>query len=133
MNKTIENYINALKNGKQIRIKYNEKQYDQCENQGWWQEELFYYDNKLDIFKCFYPVSTYKKDFCTIHLEREMEIFIKFAIIDNDNKYGEQKVTDIIIEDCNVHNNNSTVKEIMIEKIKNMTDDEVKELLIQIQ
>ena len=68
-----------------------------------------------------------------MHLEREMEIFIKFAIIDNDNEYGEQKVTDIIIEDCNVHNNNSTVKEIMIEKIKNMTDDEVKELLIQIQ
>lgn len=27
-------YINELKNGKQIRIIYNKKRYDNCENQG---------------------------------------------------------------------------------------------------
>ena len=57
------NYVEELKNGKQIRIKYNKFIHDWVEDDSGWMEELWCYDNKLDLFKCYYPTSTYKKDF----------------------------------------------------------------------
>lgn len=35
---------------------------------GWWTEELWIYD---DGYKCYYPTSTYNKDFYTLHTEKE--------------------------------------------------------------
>ena len=64
-------YLNELRAGKQLRIKYNNKNYDGCDDEGWWSEELLMYDRAIDLFKCYYPKSSYEKDFCTCHTERE--------------------------------------------------------------
>ena len=42
--------VTFLKNGKQIRITYNKNNHDYCEDDGWWSEELWCYDNNLDLF-----------------------------------------------------------------------------------
>ena len=47
------NYVEELKNGKQIRIKYNKLVHDWIEDDSGWMEELWCYDNKLDLFKCY--------------------------------------------------------------------------------
>ena len=59
----VETYIQELKKGNQIRIKYESPNYDYCDPQGWWLEELWSYDSETDEFKCYYPVSSYDKDF----------------------------------------------------------------------
>lgn len=40
-----EKYIEELKNGKKIRLKFKSPIYDNCEDGGWWSEELWIYDN----------------------------------------------------------------------------------------
>lgn len=53
--------MEELKNGKQIRIKYDELVHDYVEIDSGWKEELWRYDSQLDLFKCYYPISTYEK------------------------------------------------------------------------
>ena len=48
------NYVKELKNGKQIRIKYNKFIHDWVDDNSGWMEELWCYDNKLDLFKCYF-------------------------------------------------------------------------------
>ena len=119
-------YIEELKNGKQIRIKYNKQNHDYCEEDGWWSEELWCYDNNLDLFKCYYPVSSYEKNFYTAHVQSETESFLRESIRDSDNEYGDAIVTDIIIEDCNIPISSLSIREAAMEKIKNMSDEELK-------
>ena len=95
-------YIEELKNGKQIRIKYNKQNHDYCEEDGWWSEELWCYDNNLGSFKCYYPVSSYEKNFYTAHVQSETESFLRESIRDSDNEYGDATVVDIIVKDCNI-------------------------------
>ena len=120
------NYVEELKNGKQIRIKYNKLVHDWIEDDSGWMEELWCYDNKLDLFKCYYPTSTYEKDFYTTHTEDETKDFIDEAVKDSDNEYDDAIVTDIVVEDCSIPVSSLSIREAAIEKLKTMTDEEIK-------
>ena len=120
------NYVKELKNGKQIRIKYNKFIHDWVDDNSGWMEELWCYDNKLNLFKCYYPTSTYKKDFYTTHTEDETRSFMDEAVRDSDNEYDDAIVTDIIVEDCSIPVSSLSIREAAIEKLKAMTDDEIK-------
>lgn len=120
------NYVEELKNGKQIRIKYNKLVHDWVEDDSGWMEELWCYENKLDLFKCYYPTSTYEKDFYTTHTENETRNFMDEAIRDSDNEYDNAIVTDIIVEDRSIPVSTLTIREAAIEKLKTMTDEEIK-------
>lgn len=124
------NYVKELKNGKQIRIKYNKLIHDWVEEDSGWMEELWCYDNKLDLFKCYYPVSTYEKDFYTTHTEDATRSFMDEAVIDSDNEYNDAIVTDIIVEDCSIPVSTLTIREAAIEKLKTMTDEEIKRRIL---
>ena len=120
------NYVEELKNGKQIRIKYNKLVHDWIEDDSGWMEELWCYDNKLDLFKCYYPTSTYEKDFYTTHTEDETKDFMDEAVKDFDNEYDDAIVTDIVVEDCSIPVSSLSIREAAIEKLKTMTDEEIK-------
>ena len=122
----VETYLQELKNGKQIRIKYNKPNYDYCDPQGWWLEELWHYDSENDKFKGYYPVSSYEKNFYTAHVQSETESFLRESIRDSDNEYGDATVVDIIVEDCNIPVSSLSIREAAMEKIKNMSDEELK-------
>lgn len=124
------NYVKELKNGKQIRIKYNKLVHDWVEEDSGWMEELWCYDNKLDLFKCYYPVSTYEKDFYTTHTEDETKDFMDEAVRDSDNEYGDAIVTDIVVEDCSIPVSSLSIREAAIEKLKTMTDEEIKRRIL---
>ena len=118
--------MEELKNGKQIRIKYNKLVHDWIEDDSGWMEELWCYDNKLDLFKCYYPTSTYEKDFYTTHTEDETKDFMDEAVKDSDNEYDDAIVTDIVVEDCSIPVSSLSIREAAIEKLKTMTDEEIK-------
>ena len=120
------NYVEELKNGKQIRIKYNKLVHDWIEDDSGWMEELWCYDKKLDLFKCYYPTSTYEKDFYTTHTEDETKDFMDEAVKDSDNEYDDAIVTDIVVEDCSIPVSSLSIREAAIEKLKTMTDEEIK-------
>lgn len=115
-----------MKNNKQIRIKYNKKNYDYCEDNGWWSEELWLYDCQLDLFKCFYPVSSYEENFYTSHAENEVIGFLGESVRDFDNKYDKKTVTDIIVEEREISAGSLSIRELAIEKMKTMSDEEIK-------
>lgn len=123
-------YIEELKNDKQIRIKYNKKNHDYCEEDGWWSEELWCYDNILDLFRCYYPVSSYEKNFYTTHSQNETENFLKESIRDSNNEYEDVTVTDIIVENCGIPNSSLSIREAAMEKIKTMSDEELKQIIL---
>ena len=124
------NYVEELKNGKQIRIKYNKLVHDWIEDDSGWMEELWCYDNKLDLFKCYYPMSTYEKDFYTTHTEDETRNFMDEAVRDFDNEYDDADVLDIIIENSTIPVSTLTIREAAIEKLKTMTDEEIKRRIL---
>ena len=127
--KMYKKYIEKLKNGKRIRIKYNVKNHDYCED-GWWSEELWCYDSELDLFKCYYPVSSYEKDFFTTHTHNETENFLREVVRDSDDKYGDATVTDIIAEDCCATVSSFPIRETVLEKIKSMSDEDLKKIML---
>ena len=124
------NYVEELKNGKQIRIKYNTFIHDWVDDDSGWMEELWCYDNKLDLFKCYYPTSTYEKDFYTAHTEEQTKSFMEEAVRDFDNKCKGSDVLDIIIENSNIAVGTLTIQEAAIEKLKTMTDEEIKRRIL---
>ena len=95
----IQEYIKKLTDGKKIRIKYNTRINDFCDNDGWWSEELWEYDKDTDLFICHYPISSYEKDFFTSHSQESVELFLKDSI--KDLKRDDAITTDIILEDSN--------------------------------
>lgn len=124
------NYMEELKNGKQIRIKYNTFIHDWVDDDSGWMEELWCYDSKLDLFKCYYPTSTYEKDFYTTHTKQQTKSFMEEAIKDFKNEYEDIGVLDIIIENSNIPVNTLTIQEAAIEKLKTMTDEEIKRRIL---
>lgn len=124
------NYMEELKNGKQIRIKYNTFIHDWVDDDSGWMEELWCYDSKLDLFKCYYPMSTYEKDFYTTHTKQQTKSFMEEAIKDFKNEYEDIGVLDIIIENSNIPVNTLTIQEAAIEKLKTMTDEEIKRRIL---
>lgn len=125
-----QKYIEELKNGNQIRIKYNKKNHDYCEEDGWWSEELWCYDSNLDLFKCYYPVSSYEKGFYSAFIQADTEIFLRESIRDADNEYGDATVTDIIVENCDIPSSSLSIREAAMEKIKTMSDEELKQRIL---
>lgn len=125
-----DKYIKELKNNKKIRIKYNQKNHDYCEEDGWWSEELWSYDRAVDLFKCYYPASSYEKEFYTIHTQKETEAFLREAVMDSDVKCGSVTVTDIIVEECCETISSSSISGIIIEKIKDMDEEKLKRVLL---
>ena len=83
-------------------------------------------DKRLDLFRCYYPISTYEKNFYTTHSENETRSFLRESIIDSDNEYDNATVTDIIVENCNIPVSSLSIREAAMEKIKNMSDEELK-------
>ena len=122
------NYVEELKSGKQIRVKYNKFIHDWVEDDSGWMEELWCYDSKLDLFKCYYPTSTYERDFCTTHTEEQTKSFMEDAARDFNNE--EADVLDIIVENSNIPVGTLTIREAAIEKIKTMTDKEIKRRIL---
>ena len=121
-------YMKELKKNKQIRIKYTEKNNDGWEDPGWWSEELWRYDSELDLYKCYYPVSTYEKSYYTLHEEIEAKLAFQEAIYDSNRPNGKDLVSDIIVEDYNPLDTALTVRELALEKMKAMSDEEIKRL-----
>ena len=126
-NTMYQKYIEELKNGKQIRITYNQQNQDFWTN-GWWSEELWCYDNKLKLFKCFYPISSYQSNYHTTHKQKEIEVLFRELFIDCEN-INESTIEKVNIEEQNVLSGSLTIKELAIEKIKTMSDDEIKRIL----
>lgn len=124
------NYVEKLKNGKQIRIKYNKLVHDWVEDDSGWMEELWCYDDQLDLFKCYYPTSTYEKDFYTTHTEEQTKSFMEETVRDFNNECEDADVLDIIIENSNMPVSTLTIRETAIEKLKTMTDDEIKRRIL---
>ena len=124
------NYVEELKNGKQIRIKYNKLIHEWVEDDSGLMEELWCYDNKLDLFKCYYPTSTYEKDFYTTHTEEQTKSFMEEAVRDFNNKCEDADVLDIIIKNSNIPVSILAIREAAIEKLKTMTDDEIKRRIL---
>lgn len=93
-------------------------------------EELWCYDNKLDLFKCYYPTSTYEKDFYTTHTEEQTKSFMEEAVRDFNNKCEDADVLDIIIKNSNIPVSILAIREAAIEKLKTMTDDEIKRRIL---
>ena len=124
------NYVKELKNGKQIRIKYNKLVHDWVDDNSGWMEELWCYDNKFNLFKCYYPTSTYEKDFYTTHTEEQTQSFMEEAVRDFDNEYEDADVLDIIIENSTIPVSTLTIREAAIEKLKTMTDEEIKRRIL---
>ncbi len=82
------------------------------------------------MFKCYYTISSYEKNFYTAHAQSEAESFFRESIRESDKKYGEVTVTDIIIEDCGISNSSLSIRELAIEKMKTMSDDEIKNRML---
>ena len=53
--------------------------------------------------------------------------FLRESIRDCDNKYDEKTVTDIIVEDCEILVSSLSIMELAIEKMKTMSDEEIKQ------
>lgn len=124
------NYIEELKNGKEIRIKYNKLMHDFVKDDSGWMEELWCYDGKNNLFQCYYPISTYEKDFYTTHTEKDVKFLIGESVRDFQNKNEDSDVLDIIIENSDIPGSTSTIREAAIEKLKTMTDEEIKRILL---
>lgn len=122
----VETYLQELKNGKQIRIKHNEPNYDYCDPEGWWKEELWCYDDEINQFKCYYPVSTYDIDFYTTCNEVLMKFVLKEDINDYNDDEDDRMVADIIVENCGVPSGSLSLREAAIERIKTISDDEIR-------
>lgn len=130
-------YIKLIKNNKQIRVTYDGKNDDGCDDRGWWSEELWCYDKEKDMFRCYYPKSSYEKDFYTEHNEREAESAMQDAIWLYEHRNedrDEVMVSAIKIEDhyieSKVSNNALSTKDKVIQKINKMTEKELEMLLL---
>ena len=97
-----------------------------CDPQGWWLEELWSYDTETDEFKCYYPTSSYDKDFYTTYDEELLKFNLKEALHDFNNDEDDRMVSDIIVEDCSTSRNSVCLGEAAIERIKTMSDDEIR-------
>ena len=75
-------------------------------------------------------MSSYEKNFYTTHVQSETESFLRESIRDSDNEYGDATVVDIIVEDCNIPISSLSIREAAMEKIKNMSDEELKRRIL---
>ena len=98
---------------------------------------MWCYDKEKDMFRCYYPKSSYEKDFYTEHNEREAESAMQDAIWLYEHRNedrDEVMVSAIKIEDhyieSKVSNNALSTKDKVIQKINKMTEKELEMLLL---
>lgn len=133
-----ETYIKELKNGKQLRIKYNKNHYDNSGN--WWSEELICYDKNIDMFKIYFLESSYDNEYCDYLLEDELlykiweEIFNWKHWLNKENETIEENVEtiDMILEKCNIPNTSLSMRELINQKLDYYKENELKQVLILI-
>lgn len=118
-------YVTAMKNGKQVRVKYR----DECEDYsgGVWPEELWMYDSETNRFRRYYPESNFKKGFFALHDEDATNFLMTETVRFATDGYKDESadVEDIIIEDAGIPVSSRSIVEKAIEKIKTMTDEEI--------
>lgn len=131
----VKNYLRELKNGKQLRIKFNGRFYDEQKERGWWSEELYLYNKTLGMFLRYYPTSSYDKDFYIVLSDFEAEYFIREAIDDYEHmlEHGCEgnKVfpVEFVLEKCDIPDNHPSIREFVMQKISGMTDDQLRGIL----
>lgn len=118
-------YVTAMKNGKQVRVKYRNK----CEDYsgGWWSEEFWMYDPETNRLRYYYPDSNFEKGFFTLHDEDAANCIMTETVRLATGGYKDESVDveDIIIEDAGIPVSSRSIVEKAIEKIKTMTDEEI--------
>lgn len=124
---TGKDYINLMKTGHQVRIRYKKRNEDDYSPSGWWKEELWQYDELTDTFFLYYPVSSYDNEFYSVFSEKMTESFIDESLHDFNNGHG---VEDIILESHNIDKKYVTLKEYVLSRIDKMDDIELKRLCL---
>jgi hypothetical protein len=135
-----ETYIKRLKNGKQLRIKFDKAHEDSSGN--WWKEELICYDEKLNIFKCYFRESSYDENYCSYYSEGSLKdkLFLEEWNLRiykdkefNENDYvGDVLTIDMTLEKNTIPNTSVSPMALFIEKISYFTNEELIELLTMI-
>ena len=112
--------------GKQVRITFKDKIEDGCDPVGWWKQELWKYNQITHLFECYYPISTYDP---TMHTDFDRD--------ETDGWMHEYLTESYIIDGGDIENiraednpdfdvkNKKTLKELAIEKIQAMEDEEI--------
>lgn len=91
-----QEFFTKLKQNYKIRINYNKTFHDNCEKNGWWAEELWSYDKNTDTYRCYYPVSSYEKNFYTSHTRKHVEAFYE----ELKRAYDDDEICNISVEDA---------------------------------
>lgn len=135
-----ETYIKRLKNGKQLRIKFDKPHKDSSDN--WWKEELICYDEKLNIFKCYFRESSYDENYCNYYSEDSLKdkLFLeewnlriyKDKNFDEDDCMDSVLTIDMVLEKNTIPNTSVSPMALFIEKISYFTNEELIELLTMI-
>lgn len=113
-------------NGKQIRITFKEATDDGWDPPGWSKQELWRYNKQKDLFECSYPISSYDKNFYTTYDKKTADA-VMHEYMTEWSSYDDGIVESIKAEDdpvCSIDGGKS-IKEMSIEKIKDMSDDEI--------
>lgn len=128
MNKLIE----LMLNGKQIRVTFRDKIEDDCDPVGWWSQELWKYNQITHMFECYYPISTYEGTVYTAFHEDDTDDWMDSYL--TENSLGENGSIKCIQTEDNPDfdiASSKTLKDMAIEKIQNMEDDEIIRRLFQ--
>lgn len=124
-----EEFFNKLHQGCQIRVTYNTQFHDNCEEDGWWSEELWCYDKNTDTYRCYYPVYSYEKDFYTTHNKKDAEFFYREMKQFYDHP-DDTKITNLSVENLEITLGNKTIREAVMDKIAGMDEEELREILL---
>ena len=116
-----QNFIGALLEGNQLRVRYKNKNEDCCDPPGWWIEELWKYNKKRKLIECYYPVSSYDLGVRTAYDLKTAEYQIRDILRD----YNEGNATIKLEKHEELQDDEKTIKEIAIEKIMSMDDAEI--------
>lgn len=122
MENNYKNFTELLVRGKNIRVTYNKMVEDGFSPSGWWLQELWRYNKKTNLIECYYPESSYKKDFYTSYTQEDAESYMRMMV--SDYKRGELTFS---IEDdvLSKIKEGQSVLEIAIEELRKMDDDEI--------
>lgn len=112
--------------GKQVRITFKDKIEDDCEPSGWWSQELWKYNEITHLFECYYPISTYDLSMHTDFDEDDTNDWM-YTYFDEQQALDSGTVKSIKVEDNSdfYNKNGKTLKELAVEKIQTMEDEEI--------
>ena len=116
-----------MQSGKQIRVTLKEKFEDGCDPAGWWSQELWKYNRTTNMFECYYPISSYEDAFCTAFSKEDTDDCMDSYL--SEKSTMDSSIECIQVEDnpdfCITNANGKSLKELAIEKIQTMSEDEI--------